>query len=145
MTAEQKPTEFIHNRLKYYRNINGLTQRQVAAALGIDRSTYTYYETGRSNPNLDILSKVCSIYRIDISCLLNSEETYQTVGDSSVNSSPSDKIETTTDDSSQLSLNQLTRDEQNLILKFRLYTKKQREELLCSLGVKEKKQSDNNS
>ena len=32
------------NRLKTFRTLNGLTQGEVAEALNLDRSTYTYYE-----------------------------------------------------------------------------------------------------
>ncbi len=142
MENNNKPTEFIHNRLKYYRNINGLTQRQVANTLGVNRSTYTYYETGRSIPSLDILSTLCTIYRITISDLLNAETLPNYVSSPSIKLFPESKSETTTEEPNAddpIKFSSLTRDEQNLILKYRLYSKKQKEELLNSLGIDYKK------
>ena len=46
-----------------YRKKAMLTQSQVAAALGIDRSTYAYYESG-TNPKPEILLKLAEIYKI---------------------------------------------------------------------------------
>ena len=39
----------LNERLRSLRLSMGLTQMQVAEALNIDRSTYTYYETGKTN------------------------------------------------------------------------------------------------
>ena len=39
--------------LKYYRHECGLTQQQVADRLKIERSTYTYYETGKTKPDIN--------------------------------------------------------------------------------------------
>ena len=38
--------------LKFYRHECGLTQQQVADRLKIERSTYTYYETGKTKPDI---------------------------------------------------------------------------------------------
>lgn len=49
--------------LTSYRKKAMLTQSQVAQALGIDRSTYAYYEAG-TNPRPEILLKLAEIYKI---------------------------------------------------------------------------------
>ena len=36
--------------LKYYRSECKLTQQDVADLLGLERSSYTYYETGKTEP-----------------------------------------------------------------------------------------------
>lgn len=41
-----------HNRLRQAREQNGLTQSQVANLLGIAKSTYNGYETGKSEPSM---------------------------------------------------------------------------------------------
>ena len=44
------------SRLKKAREYNGLTQLEVAKAIKINRSTYTNYEAGRSEPDFEILA-----------------------------------------------------------------------------------------
>ncbi|MCQ2472188.1 MAG: helix-turn-helix domain-containing protein [Clostridia bacterium] len=48
----------------------GLTQKQVADALGLNRSTVTYYETGVSMPNTRNLGKIRDLLNISIEDLL---------------------------------------------------------------------------
>lgn len=61
--------------LKQNRNSLGLTQEQVAQILNIDRSTYAYYELGRSEPSLENLIRLANLYGVTIDSLLchNSE------------------------------------------------------------------------
>lgn len=42
----------------------GLTQRQVADALGLERTAIAQYERGISTPNFKNLSKICKILQI---------------------------------------------------------------------------------
>ncbi len=62
----------IPNLLKKYRLNCGYSQQMVANTLNIDRSTYTYYETGKSTPSLNtilILKKLFNMpYEELISC-----------------------------------------------------------------------------
>lgn len=62
-------TEF-HMRLKAARSFYGLTQEEVSAALHICRSTYAYYETGRTEPPLEILRDVAIFYGVSADYLL---------------------------------------------------------------------------
>ena len=55
--------------LKMLRLNNRMTQKQVADLLNIDRSTYTYYETGRTKPNVDTLVKLCCIFDVSMDIL----------------------------------------------------------------------------
>lgn len=52
-----------HN-LVLLRHKHGLSQKQVAEELGYERSAVTYWEMGRTNPNLDTLITICEFYKI---------------------------------------------------------------------------------
>lgn len=54
----------IINNLKYYREKCGLTQQQVADALNINRSTYTYYEKGKTEPSIYTLQKIMLLFDV---------------------------------------------------------------------------------
>lgn len=58
-------------RIKMLREANSLTQKQVATALGIDRSSYSYYESGKSQPNIDGLKILARLYDVSIDFLLD--------------------------------------------------------------------------
>lgn len=58
-------------RLKVLRKKAGYTQADVAAMLGIDRSTYAKYETGQSEPNFEMLQKLSTLFHASIEFLIN--------------------------------------------------------------------------
>lgn len=58
-------------RLKVLRKKAGYTQADVAAMLGIDRSTYAKYETGQSEPNFEMLQKLSALFHASIEFLIN--------------------------------------------------------------------------
>ena len=47
-----------------------MTQQQVANALNIDRSTYTYYETGNTEPSVDRILKLARIFNVPYTALI---------------------------------------------------------------------------
>lgn len=49
-------------RLKSLRISKGISQRDVANYLGIDRTTYLKYENGSSNPNISRLAKLANFF-----------------------------------------------------------------------------------
>ena len=57
-------------KLKRLRENFNLTQQQVAEALGIDRSTYAYYELGRTTPDLDKIDKLQRLYQVQYQDLI---------------------------------------------------------------------------
>ena len=59
------------NHLRELRKKNGYTQQQMADILNISRSTYTYYETGKSEPSYDKLKILCDVFSIDYNTILN--------------------------------------------------------------------------
>ena len=60
----------LSQRLKAARKACRLTQNQVAEILGIDRSAYTYYETGKTSPSLGNLLRLAAVFKVDASWLL---------------------------------------------------------------------------
>jgi len=61
----------IIRQLRIERN---LTQREVADYLQMDRSTYTYYESGRTQVNVDIMVKLAHFYQVSYATLLGRPE-----------------------------------------------------------------------
>jgi transcriptional regulator with XRE-family HTH domain len=60
--------------LKKLRENSGYTQQQVANALSIERSTYTYYETGKTTPDINTIIKLSKIFNISYTEMLENEE-----------------------------------------------------------------------
>ena len=48
--------------LKELRLSAGYTQQEIADVLQIDRSTYAYYESGKTEPNMQKLRKIANLY-----------------------------------------------------------------------------------
>ena len=63
-------TKFCDN-LKNARKICGLTQKQVALSLGVVESCYANWEQGRTEPNIEMLRKLCAIFEISVDELVN--------------------------------------------------------------------------
>lgn len=55
------------------------SQAKVAKAIGVDRSTYSKYETGDSEPDFENVKKLAKYYNVSIDYLLNSEEAPQEI------------------------------------------------------------------
>ena len=63
----------MHNIIRKLRKERGLTQQQVADHLGIDRSTYAYYESGRARVNIDVVIKLAHFYKVSYATLFGPE------------------------------------------------------------------------
>ena len=53
-------------RLRKFRKENGYSQSHIANVLGIERSTYTYYETGKTVPVIFDLMRLADLYDISM-------------------------------------------------------------------------------
>ncbi|MBR2714934.1 MAG: helix-turn-helix transcriptional regulator [Ruminococcus sp.] len=104
------------NKLRFCRKNCGLSQQQIADSLGIDRTTYTYYESGRSEPNLTTLVKLAQIFCVDVNTLLPNDNT--------------DLVLRDTDSNSPNPIYSLTKEEQKLLLIFRTLSKDEKAEVL---------------
>ena len=56
----------IENKLQFLRELRDWKQQDVAKALGVSRSTYANYESGRRAPDLGILMNLADIYGISL-------------------------------------------------------------------------------
>ena len=63
----------MHEIIRKLRIERGLTQKQVADHLNLDRSTYSYYETGRTKVSVDTVVKLAHFYQIRYATLLGPE------------------------------------------------------------------------
>ena len=55
--------EKIGDRLRIQRELNNITQQEVADYLKVNRVTYTNYEGGRTEPNYDSLKLLSKLFR----------------------------------------------------------------------------------
>ena len=58
------------NRLKELRKNKQLTQEEIAQILNTQQRTYSGYEIGRSEPNIDTLIKLANFYNVTIDYLI---------------------------------------------------------------------------
>ena len=63
------------HRLRELREAKGLYQKDVAAAIGVDRTTYVKYERGTSEPSYNILSKLAEYFNVSVDYLLGRQAT----------------------------------------------------------------------
>lgn len=52
--------------LRTLRLTNGNTQQNIADMLGINRSTYTCYETGKTRPDLEFIAYLSKLYDVSV-------------------------------------------------------------------------------
>ena len=56
--------------LKKYRTEYGYTQKKLAGYLGVDRTTYTKYETVRK-PEIDVIMRLAALYNVSVEDFLD--------------------------------------------------------------------------
>ena len=59
-----------HEILKKFRTEKNITQANMSKLLGLTRSTYSLYELGRREPNIDTLKKIASILGVTLDELI---------------------------------------------------------------------------
>lgn len=59
--------------LKKFRNLAGLRQDDVAKIIGLDRSAYAYYESGKTEPSIANLKKIAKAFGVDVNVLIGCE------------------------------------------------------------------------
>ena len=62
------------DNLLYLRNLKGLSQEQVAEAVGISRQSYSKWEQGDTFPDIDKCDKLAKFYGVTIDSLIHSGE-----------------------------------------------------------------------
>ena len=110
--------------LRMCRENAGLTQKQVADALNMERSTYAYYESGVTHPSGMMIIRLANIFNVDYRLFMDA------VGDFEFDSNPEDEQFTTLRDDSyerRERLYNLRKEEQDLVIRYRTFTDEQKE------------------
>jgi transcriptional regulator with XRE-family HTH domain len=66
--------EIVGNNLKKLREANRFSQEQVASFLGINRSTYSNYESGDREAPLEVLEKASDLFGCELHLLFEENE-----------------------------------------------------------------------
>lgn len=123
MSAEKQSKKTVFGRtLMSLRKAHRLTQEQVADILKIKRSTYAYYES-ETTPTLDNIKKLATLFNVSVHFLLFGEEENIIEFGSSLGTQPAE--ETT----QKLKLKDLSRDEAQLIVHYRLLSSQNKEKI----------------
>ena len=125
----------INERLRELRIKSGYTQSQIAKILNIDRSTYSYYEIGKTMPDLSALVTLARIFNISLNELLADETKHAVVADSGT------KNEFFEGKKNSSHIYELSRDEKELIGMFRSFPEEQQKKVLESLRSSSNKKS----
>lgn len=122
--------------LRKLRENNGYTQQQIADALNINRSTYAYYESGKTTPDIDTIIKLAKIFNIDYIDLLEIEHKFdrQRVSDSNFDRNAVSNFNRKNNDH----VYELTREEQKLVIGFRLLPQDLQDEIIEQVYLKMK-------
>ncbi len=98
----------LSRNLRTFRTQCSLSQLQVANALGIDRSTYSCYEIGKTQPHPNVLLRLAHLFNVSVDELLS--EMGDRMRDGTENYYPANQ---------SVAMSQLKKSEQDLILLFR--------------------------
>ena len=60
----------IHKNIKQLRLLRNLTQEDVAQKIGLTRQAISSYESGRTQPSVDLLMKFAEIYEVTLDDIL---------------------------------------------------------------------------
>ena len=63
-------------RLIFLRKKVGLTQEEIANIIHIERSTYAYYEIGKTAPSYKVIECLCKLYEVSADWLLFSNPVF---------------------------------------------------------------------
>ena len=116
----------LNQRLKYFRTSSGLTQQQVADVLGLDRSTYAYYETGKTTPDIKSVNKLLKLFNISYYELMEEPDPTQLA--------VSDPDSAQDDEEDKLHIYDLSKAEKRLVIYFRVLSPNQQKDLLQSIS-----------
>ncbi len=115
----------LNQRLKHFRTTSGLTQQQVADVLGLDRSTYAYYESGKTTPDIKSVNKLLKIFNITYYQLMDEPDpSAVAVCDSDAQDYADDKLH----------VYDLSKQEKRLVIYFRVLSPNQQKDLLSSIS-----------
>lgn len=64
----------ITNKIKEYRKVKNMTQKELASALGVSRKTLSFMESGSIIPKVDTTYKLSSLLEAMVEDLFNNKE-----------------------------------------------------------------------
>ena len=112
----------VARQLRVIRQQNRLTQQDIADVLGVSRSTYNGYESGKRTPDIDTIISLSAFYRMSVDELVREvDERY--VYDSTYYDGQSDTTY----------LSKLSKTERELIVKFRQKSEDEQKKILNSI------------
>lgn len=116
--------QMLSEQLKLIRKANGFTQQALADAVGIERSTYASYETGRNKPDVILLKRIANAFGVSSDFVLEIDTTKEL----------NMKDVKTSYDKEEFSLmNALSKDEKEVIAMYRLLTKEKKKSFVFFL------------
>ncbi len=125
--------------LRQCRENSGLTQKQVAEALNVERSTYAYYETGATHPSGSMIIKLSNIFNVNYSVFMDA------VGDVEFDNNEEDESFTTLSDNSwreRERIYTLPKSEQNIIVNYRSLSVAQKQEVVALIKKFQKENAE---
>ena len=63
----------LSDRLRMLRKKTGRSQEEVAKGLGLSRSRYSHYETGRNQPDNEMLAKIANYFDVTVDYLVGND------------------------------------------------------------------------
>lgn len=118
--------QMLCRQLKIFRNQNKLSQQQLADVLGVNRSTYCGYEIGRRSVDIETVVRLADFYKVPVDKFFEKRIPAEYVYDD-------DYFE---DQPDTRYLSQLSKEERDLIVKFRMMNEEQQKEFLNGLQEK---------
>ena len=68
-----------NENLKYARECKGLSQKEVAENIGVAKSTYSLYESGGREPNVQTIKKIADVLNVSADDLLGLNDVPTTI------------------------------------------------------------------
>lgn len=123
------------DQLRKIRASHNFTQKDVADLLGMERSTYSYYELGITMPSVDTLTRLQQIYLVSLDFLVHGREwRYPSLGSRATYASVADRNP----------ISELSSEERMMLAYFRLLKKGEKANALNFMKklVKESRDED---
>ena len=81
-----------NENLRTARECKGLTQKKVADAIGVAKSTYSLYESGNREPNVITIKKIANLLKVSADNLLGLEDSSDTLAGNEYTEAELDEI-----------------------------------------------------
>lgn len=118
----------IAKTLKKLRENSGFTQKQVADSINVERSTYAYYETGKTTPDIDTILKLAKIFNVPYTDILNEELDKKSTSFQDIINKNNEKL------NKNENIYELNKEEKTLLCFYRALSNKEKEEFLTKLA-----------